>query len=707
MLRLRNYSLALAAAAVLASCAKSQPTPAVAGRATGAGPAPAGAVVLGTFEGTVDPVAGKMTIGAVQASPSAALPAALSVIEPYQDGIPGSGPASTFELVTETTPSAPGVESLGCGSVDSFNGWITLRSFYTTQTFWNVYVELSTLSPTGYEGCNGDAAFADLGTKYGLWRYGTIGPHGSADPNAPDHVSKQWKFMFGGQPFNFTGRIMAMPGPEFDWTPASITTPVRKFREVATTTGHFLWDGAGAGFVDEKGSGITFVAAGGPVRTASNGLTATLDPYADLSTGTSTGTYYVASVANGASKIDTSGDFTVCARFKPGAHPGTSPTKVIVGKGSAEGAGGIDQGWSLVQWHTSYSFRYLSSTDITGNTWSSLEPGWDGGTVWTTNPETWAFDYVCGGRNSADPLVGGPGVMVGVHGKWRGLGRSVTGTLTNDSSLPLVIGAYPAGSSSAYDAGVYEVIFDRRPASPDVMNEIVSLAEGRTLPNELLVATTAPAATYLEPFWATTPVLGFDGNTYQFAPYLTAPYASDGSGLLPPGVQVQYTRPFTENTGATGYCVAADVAADGGWGTSGSPAVTGSILQFGNQAPGVGYATMYLSAVGKLGFVFNSLGVYTEGGDVTAAGWASGSTHRLMTCVDPAGSSNFKLYLDPSTSPTPVATWAVASPFNPGDPSAMIGIGNAIPGGSWAGGLSGGRIARVIFCPSNNPVLCQ
>jgi hypothetical protein len=643
-----------------------------------------GTGVLATFEGTVDPLTRKVTIR--QAAP-AGNPNALTAFDPVQDGTVGSGPANTFELVTELAAPFDPVEALsgGCGgNVDSFEGSITLRSFYVSQNFVNVYVELTNVSPSGFEGCNSASAVPGVSATYGLWSYGTIGPAGGA-PGAPDHQTARWKFAFPrNEGFTFQGRIMAVPGPELDWTPASITTPVRKFHEVATTKAHLVWNGTA--FVDQLGTGIDPVAVGTPL-TGSVGLVTTPDLYADFSNGS----YYVATPGTA---LRTDGDFSVCVRFKPGANPSVPGSKVLVGRGRPEAG---SDGWALVQDNVSgfatYAFVYgVGATRAE----PFVPPGWDGvaKTNHATSPETWPFDYVCGGRN-------GPDLVNDAHGRWRSdPPTTFSSSFANDGLVPFAIGAYDDGSRGASDAGVYEVILDSRPATEAVFQEIVGAAEGRYLPTSVNGTQLRISQSYVLPS-----AHGADGLDYTLPPYATAPLVADAFGPIVPGTNLEYVQPLPASTATSGYCVGADVAANGTWASGSRPA--GGVIQWGN-ASGTKYGSLVIGGTTGPGYFVKAEAV-SIAGDVPGAGtWTDGSTHRYVVCVTPGTPGTLALYVDPTVgnlglAPPPTA---YTSPFDAGAANVTLGIGNPITNVTDMAGaapLINGRIRRVFFCPSNDP----
>jgi hypothetical protein len=477
-----------------------------------------------------------------------------------------------------------------------------------------------------------------------------------------------------------------MVGPEFEWTPSTVTTPVRAFVRGPTTLAHYVW--TGSGFADRTATGTTFTATGGAGQGGAIGLVTPADRYATFANGMSW-------VASG-SLPDTSGDFTVCVRFKPGAHPGTA-TKTLVARGAT-----ATEGWSLVQTGQSYAFRYHApgEAESSSNPWPADPNDGSDPTATVSSPELWAVDYLCGGRNGSE--------VVGVaHGMTAGYAVDPGATLlTDDASLPLVIGADADGADGAGDAGVYEVIIDERPATLAVMKEIVAVAEGRPLANAF-----GGAATWVPDFASSARVLGVDANPYVLPPYLTVPYLRDAGGLLVGGQDVLYAQPLTEDSTVTGFCIAAELRADAAW-WSGGPVVEADFLQLGNAAYPPGFATMFIRAgTGTFGFSYNvALGGAGETVEYLATpqtGWTPGSAHTFMACVDPVGPPpvNMNLYLDGST--TALATHAMTEmPFSLADPSVAFGIGNMIPTGAWAP-IHGARVQRAFICPSADPALCR
>ncbi|MCK6551455.1 hypothetical protein L6R52_36805 [Myxococcota bacterium] len=157
----------------------------------------AGRQLIGEFEGSIDPETGNITLTPISIDDgfdtSAHGVAALTVIN---DGVAGSGPAESIELVTTATRQG----LAGCGRIDSFCGDVTIRSFYTSRLL-NVFVQILSTNPTtGFDGFNSDSYTGYSNTK-GLWIYGPIEANGGA-------VSRTWYFnQPGGANFRFQARV--------------------------------------------------------------------------------------------------------------------------------------------------------------------------------------------------------------------------------------------------------------------------------------------------------------------------------------------------------------------------------------------------------------------------------------------------------------------------------------------------------------------
>jgi hypothetical protein len=672
--------------AALAACTQSQPA-----ATTQVGGSSDSARVVATFTGQYDPATQKLTITTEPAA--AANPGALSVIVPFQDGIPDSSPDNTFEMVTDSS----GVQAGGCGAVNSLYGNIHIRSFFRNQTLSNVHVEMTDVTPGDFSACN-STPVVPPGTSsgFGLWDYGTIPPGASA--------GRMWAFRYAtAAAFTFHGRVWAdlseravLPlAPEFDWSPTALDGP-RSFKEVGSTTAHIVWNGST--FVDRLGH-ITFVPAGAPTSTFS-GIPGA--PYANGFSGTS---YFVADAAHSGNYVDTSGDFTACVKFKPGRHPGLPPgddtlRKVLFAKGQAEPYTKTAEGWALMQMHSAYCFHYRTLWDYanrpTEDTMTFRDIGYDG----YPNPETFAFDYVCGGRNGSTIVVGTHDVL----GFWypTDANQETTTFVNGGADLPLVIGAYPDGTGAATDAGVYEVILDSRPATLAVMNEIVGAAEGRNLPTSSGDPAVVPTVAIYVPPSTTSTVQAADGQSYVLPPYATLPAGIDGTGLLEAGAVVQYLRPLAEYTTAMGYCAGAEVVATGDWAS-----VSGGIMGRDDRYGNFPLYTMTLR--------LNPFSFSDPGGQAAMAAPLTGisnTAHVVMACIDPTTptpATGVRLYVDGAL--TTVA--AVTAPLYVTDLSVdeyalHIGQGGRDSDTDFTPSkLIGARIRRVFLCPSPDPSTCH
>jgi hypothetical protein len=159
---------------------------------------------VGQFRGTVNGTTGELTIdmlGPDQVTDAGLRMAAqgLCALDIIQDGIAGSGPANSLELVTDNTgldeacPAAAGAPAF-CGDV-------TVRSFYT-RPLSNLYAQIDSLVPsTGFAVANGDQV---VGASSGLgsWSYPNLEAAGGASS-----ATRNWLFTRSGGNFTFTGRV--------------------------------------------------------------------------------------------------------------------------------------------------------------------------------------------------------------------------------------------------------------------------------------------------------------------------------------------------------------------------------------------------------------------------------------------------------------------------------------------------------------------
>lgn len=130
-------------------------------------------------------------------------PASIDSLTLAQDGVPGSGPGETVELVTnsvadtllgETCPGVPPGGKAFCGNV-------TLSHFFP-RTLSNTFVQVTSVSDAahaplaGHQAINSDPAALGLDASFGLWKYTAAS---SASPGvlgiAPDNGgSRDWVF---------------------------------------------------------------------------------------------------------------------------------------------------------------------------------------------------------------------------------------------------------------------------------------------------------------------------------------------------------------------------------------------------------------------------------------------------------------------------------------------------------------------------------
>ncbi|APR84921.1 bacillopeptidase F [Minicystis rosea] len=144
--------------------------------------APSGRVHVGEFIAHVSPRRGTISFERVARTPRGpgVTPQSLDEITLTQDNVPGSGPANTVELVTNST----GIDG-ECPAgfqTKTFCGNVTLRSFYAGRALSNVYVQATKITDndgndlSGHSGKNSDASYVVgastlLSNTLGLWRY--------------------------------------------------------------------------------------------------------------------------------------------------------------------------------------------------------------------------------------------------------------------------------------------------------------------------------------------------------------------------------------------------------------------------------------------------------------------------------------------------------------------------------------------------------
>ena len=181
------------------------------------------------FQGDVDVTTGEMHLRFLDPVDQAAFEgvggsrAALTEVTVISDGMPGSGPVDTAELVT----TASGVRANGsveCGTVpggsaNCFYGDVDLRHFYATRHLSNAYAQIVTVT-AGYEGYGGATATTlGLDASKGLYRYGTLEP--ATGSFTYSYGTRRWRFRLPVvQNFSFTGKVFATLQ-----TPSAINAP--------------------------------------------------------------------------------------------------------------------------------------------------------------------------------------------------------------------------------------------------------------------------------------------------------------------------------------------------------------------------------------------------------------------------------------------------------------------------------------------------
>ena len=127
----------------------------------------------------------------------------LCTLSIVQDGVAGSGPANSLELVTGSTGLDADCE--GYLASPLFCGAVTVRSFYSSPQS-QVFAQILTLVPsTGFGVQNGDVV-PGASSGLGSWAYGDLGEASSAPANG---AVRNWVFARSGGNFTFTGRVVA------------------------------------------------------------------------------------------------------------------------------------------------------------------------------------------------------------------------------------------------------------------------------------------------------------------------------------------------------------------------------------------------------------------------------------------------------------------------------------------------------------------
>jgi hypothetical protein len=157
----------------LAGCSDAAPVGDIMGPGLAeAPPLPESSKLLGEFVMHVDPRAKKLSIERVRRDDGMLDPQSIDDLNINSDGVTGSGPQNTVEMVTnsynEGTACPSGTTGVWCANV-------TLRSFYT-QPLSNVFVQVTSITLNAQPIANHNATNSDpsefgLDAAKGLWKY--------------------------------------------------------------------------------------------------------------------------------------------------------------------------------------------------------------------------------------------------------------------------------------------------------------------------------------------------------------------------------------------------------------------------------------------------------------------------------------------------------------------------------------------------------
>lgn len=425
--------------------------------------------VLASFSGEVDAVTGEIRILAEPAAAEGKGPAPRSAVElpVVQDGVRGSGPADTIELVTESATSIAG----GCGPVDGYEGGIRLRSFYAGAVLTGVHVELTAIAPTGREACNGVPAAGGLSDAFGLFSYGTVGRAGTIG----DAVLRAWRFRLpDATAFTFRGHVVADAVVTSDPTPpATEATPAGGTYAAGTEIALACADaetGCAATYYTTDGTAPTAASAvysaplrlassftlrffsvdhwgnAGPIRTVVYALegpervvsgpgSATLEP----------GGVAFDAAGDGLAVWRTSGQKVLYACFDAAASAWSAPAVLDADGGSGHEAPRVAAGTSsfAVAW-------FGGQPGIQASVFTGCTPG----PVQTLATQLFGYDLAVGSN--------GPGFLVAWSGTQSGSQAAVFdgGTWTQRSFTPDV---YVDGLAVAGDGSGYRVVYRKSP----------------------------------------------------------------------------------------------------------------------------------------------------------------------------------------------------------------------------------------------------
>ena len=168
------------------------------------------------FTGSANPADGTMTLGPAKLDTTNLTPdvrrrveQGLCLADILQDGVPGSGPPDTVELVTNNIRLNDLCDPTA--GVAQFCADVKIQSFYQNVTLARTYAQFTSITPLlGHSVRNSDIGVPaeGLASGLGIISYGDIGPAGSTTP--ADFSEKTWIFNSDGTNFTFTGRVLAL-----------------------------------------------------------------------------------------------------------------------------------------------------------------------------------------------------------------------------------------------------------------------------------------------------------------------------------------------------------------------------------------------------------------------------------------------------------------------------------------------------------------
>ncbi len=300
--------------------------------------------------------------------------------------------------------------------------------------------------------------------------------------------------------------------PGWEWKASVPLTAPPRFPEPAdpaSLIAHIVWDGTTNTMRDSTGHTTwTPAVASPPLPSASNGVWSP----AQVSSGPFSATAYW--IGDAASRdylrTATSGPFMICARYRPGAHPGQAASKVVMALGKPDPMSGTTVspgGWALLQMQDFAGFRYngavggdwivysswpVDSTTLASTEWTWHCGGWDGSHIRALRESVYATN------DSPYNFHPGPQLEAGFPA-----------TL----DLP-AIGNYADGTAPLSDGTIYEIIITGDAATEDGVKALVARASGA-----LRSGNEAPVE-----------LVGADGRTHRGAPS-TVRVEADGSIL--------------------------------------------------------------------------------------------------------------------------------------------------------------------------------